>query len=613
MRLLAFLLSAAYVLGQTGWPDYAYDERGQRFSPLKQITPQNVSQLKLAWQYDIDPAVARANPAASIIAPTEAVPIVVDGVMYTPTMHRTVVALQPETGKEIWKYDIGNAGGPLRGVTFWPGDKSSPPTIFAGTTDGRLLAIHAKTGKLVPGFAREGVLDLRPGVADNFPRANYHMSSPGILYKNLIITGAQGQEDLPEGPAMDIRAWDVRTGKLAWTFHLFPHPGEFGADTWPKDRYINAGSPAAWGAATVDKQRGLVFLPVGQPSPQYYGGDRKGQNLFSSSIVALDANTGKLKWHFQLTHHDMWDYDAEAAPALLDVTRNGRKIPAVVAISKTSLMFLLDRRNGKPIFPVEERPVTQSDVPGESSWPTQPFPVAPPPLARLSMTDAEIFRGEPEHEKFCRDLVEKMGGSVNSKGPFTPYSDKEYRVIFPGQQGGANYGGVAIDPGLGYVVVNTRDLAGLGMLVKQTSGSPAYRRQTPLPGGQGSYYSRFWNPDTQMPCQQPPWASLTAVNANTGTIAWTVPLGINEAMEAKGVRNTGAFGQGGPITTAGGLVFIAGTVDRYFRAFDTRTGAELWRYKLDSEGHTNPMTFQGADGKQYVAIVSSGVSVFTLP
>jgi quinoprotein glucose dehydrogenase len=613
MRLLALVLTATSLLAQTGWPGYAYDERGQRYSPLTQITPQNVTKLKLAWQYDIDPTVARRNPAATIIAPTEAVPIMVGGILYMPTMHRTVVALQPETGKELWKYDLGTSGAPLRGVTYWAGDKTSPPTIFAGTSDGRLLAIHAKTGKLVPGFAREGVLDLKPGVADNFPRANYHMSSPGILYKNLIITGAQGQEDLPEGPAMDIRAWDVRTGRLAWTFHPFPHPGETGYETWPKDRYINAGSPAAWGAATVDRERGLVFLPIGQPSPQYYGADRAGQNLFSSSIVALDANTGKLRWHFQLTHHDMWDYDAEAAPALLDVTRNGRKIPAVAAISKTSLLFLLDRRTGKPIFPVEERPVPQSDVPGEASWPTQPFPVAPPPLARLSMTPEEVFRGEPEHEKFCRDLVEKMGG-VHSLGPFTPYSDKEYRVIFPGQQGGANYGGVAVDPKLGYVIVNTRDVAGLGMLVKQPATEKVgYRRQTPVEGGQGSFYARFWDPATMMPCQQPPWASLVAVNANTGQIAWRVPLGINEAMEAKGIHNTGAFGQGGPITTASGLTFIAGTNDSYFRAFDTRTGAELWRIKLDSEGHTNPMTYQGADGKQYVAIVSSGISVFALP
>ena len=367
MRLTLFLIVTGMVLAQSGWPGYSYDERGQRYSPLTQITPQNVSQLKPVWQYGLDPSVNKMDPALRGIAPTEAVPIVVDGILYMPTVHQSVVALEPETGKEIWKYELGRVGAPLRGVTFWGGDKGSPPTIFAGLADGRLIAIHAKTGKLVPGFAVEGTLDLRKGVADKFPNGSYHMSSPGATFKNLIITGAQGQEDLPQGPAMDIRAWDMRTGRLAWTFHLFPHPGETGADTWPKDRWIDAGSPAGWGAATVDRERGLIFLPIGQPSPQYYGGDRHGQNLFSSSIVALDANTGKLRWHFQLTHHDTWDYDAEAAPSLLDVVRDGRRIPAVAAISKTSLLFLLDRRTGKPIYGVEERPVAQSDVPGEAS------------------------------------------------------------------------------------------------------------------------------------------------------------------------------------------------------------------------------------------------------
>ena len=611
-RIAALLLASQLAFSQGDWHGYAYDQAGQRHSPLTQITPANVARLKPVWTYDIDLSVSRMDPALRAIAPTEAVPIVVGGVMFVPTMHRTIVALEPETGKEVWKYTITNASASLRGLNHWAGDKGHAPTIFAGLSDGRLIALNAQTGKLVPGFAKEGTLNLRLGVADGFPSGSYHMSSPGAMFRNLLITGAQGQEDQPQGPAMDIRAWDMRTGALVWTFHLFPHPGETGADTWPKDRWINAGSPAAWGAATVDTKRGLIFLPVGQPSPQYYGGDRHGMNLFSSSIVALDAATGKLRWHFQMTHHDMWDYDAEAAPSLIDVVRNGQKIPAVVAISKTSLLFLLDRRNGKPVYPVEERPVPQSDVPGEQSWPTQPFPLKPPPLARLGMTAADLFHEEPEHEKFCRDLVEKIGG-VHNLGPFTPYSSKENRIIFPGQQGGANYGGVAIDPRLGYVIVNTRDVAGLGMLVKQApTESVGYRRQTPLPGGQGSFNSRFWNPATQMPCQQPPWASLIAVNANTGDIVWKVPLGINEALEAKGVHNTGAFGQGGPITTAGGLVFIAGTNDSRFRAFDTRTGKQLWEARLDVEGHTNPMTYMGKNGKQYVAIVSSGVNVFSL-
>jgi len=283
----------------------------------------------------------------------------------------------------------------------------------------------------------------------------------------------------------------------------------------------------------------------------------------------------------------------------------------VVAVSKASLMFFLNRETGKSIYPVEERPVPQSDTPGEHSWPTQPFPLKPPPLARLSIKPDEVFTGEPDHEKFCRDLVEKIGG-IHNLGPYTPYSSKEYRIIFSGQQGGPNYGGVSVDPSLNYVFVNTRDVAGLGRLDKQDEKDVvAYRRSTPLPG-RGTFYSRFWDPSNQMPCQQPPWAHLTAVNANTGDFAWSVPLGTNDELEAKGMHNTGAFGQGGSIATAGGLVFIAGTNDSRFRAFDSRTGKLLWETKLDAEGHTNPMTYVGKNGKQFVVIVSSGVNAFAL-
>jgi quinoprotein glucose dehydrogenase len=604
------LATAAVSYGQDEWRTYGHDSLGQRYSRLAQINPANVSRLKLAWQYAIDPKAVDLDPSTRALTATEAVPIMVDGVIYTPTLQHTIAALEPESGKELWKYALGTVGAPLRGVSYWAGDKDHPASILAGTSDGKLIALNAKTGKLVPGFGVEGVVDLRPGVGDKFPTAPYHIASPGTLYKNLIITGAQGKEDDPDGPAMDVRAWDLRTGKLVWTFHTIPHPGEPGYDTWPKDNWIRAGSPANWGAATLDEQRGLIFLPIGQPAAQYYGGARHGQNLYSSSIVALDANTGKLRWSFQLTHHDMWDYDAEAAPTLMDITRNGKKIPVVVAVSKPGLMFFLERETGKSIYPFEERPVPQSDVPGEQSWPTQPFPTKPPPLTRQSMRPDEIFTGEPQHEKFCRDLAEKIGG-IHNLGSYTPYSSKEFRIIFPGQQGGPNYGGVAADPQLGYVILNTRNVAGMGRLDQSKSGDQvAYRRFSPL--GPGSVNARFWDPAKQLPCQQPPWAELMAVNANTGDIAWRIPLGTSDEMESKGVHNTGAFGQGGPIATAGGLTFIAGTNDQRFRAFDSRSGKLLWEAKLDTEGHTNPMTYMGKNGKQYVVIVSSGLNAFAL-
>ena len=613
MKITALILLAGSVPGlyaQADWPSYGHDQSGQRYSPLAKINAKNVSRLKLAWQYGIDPRGINLDAATRALTSTEAVPIMAGGLLFTPTVHHSIVALEPETGKEVWKYDLAAVGAPLRGVTYWQGDKETPAQIFAGTSDGRLIALNARTGKLVPGFGKEGVVNLRDGVTEKFPTAPYHMSSPGVIYRNLIVTGAQGKEDDPDGPAMDVRGWDLHTGKLVWTFHTIPHPGEAGYETWPKDNWLTAGSPANWGAATVDAERGLIFLPVGQPAAQYYGGARPGQNLYSSSIVALDAATGKVRWHFQLTHHDLWDYDAEAAPSLMEVMRDGKRIPVVVAISKPGLMFFLDRETGKSIFPVEERPVPQSDVPGEQTWPTQPFPSKPPALARQSMKPEEIFTGEPEHEAFCRDLAAKIGG-VHNEGPYTPYSSKEFRVIFPGQQGGPNYGGVAIDPRLGFVFVNSRNVAGMGRMDKARDGDQvAYRRFSPL--GAGSVNARFWNPATQMPCQQPPWAELMAVNANTGDIAWRVPLGTNDAMEAKGVHDTGAFGQGGPISTAGGLVFIAGTNDKHFRAFDSRTGKVLWETMLDAEGHTNPMTFAGRNGKQYVVIVSSGVNAFAL-
>jgi glucose dehydrogenase len=611
MKLYAILVFLLPTLqAQSDWPAYAHDPAAQRYSPLTQINTSNVSKLKLAWQYGTDPGAIDLNPGTRALTATEAVPLVVGGILFTPTLHHSIVALEPESGKEIWKYDLGTAAAPLRGVAYWQGDQTIPAEILAGTSDGRLLAINAKTGKLVPGFGKEGVLDLRPGVADKFPTAAYHMASPGVIYRNLIITGAQGKEDDPDGPAMDVRAWDLRTGKLVWTFHTIPHPGEPGYETWPKDNWLTAGSPANWGSATVDAQRGLLFLPIGQPAAQYYGAARHGQNLYSSSIVALEAATGKVRWHFQLTHHDVWDYDAEAAPSLMDVVREGKKIPVVVAVSKPGLMFFLDRETGKSVYPVEERPVPQTDVPGEQTWPTQPFPLKPPPLARVSLQPEEIFTGEPEHEKFCRDLVAKIGG-IHNEGPYTPYSSKEIRIIFPGQQGGPNYGGVSIDPKLSYVFVNARNVAGMGRLDKSKEGDQvAYRRFSPL--GAGSFNARFWDPATQMPCQQPPWAELMAVNANTGDIAWRVPLGTMDQMEAKGLHNTGAFGQGGPIATAGGLIFIAGTIDKRLRAFDSRTGKQLWEAGLDAEGHTNPMTYMGRNGKQYVVIVSSGLSAFAL-
>jgi quinoprotein glucose dehydrogenase len=629
--ILTFSLTGP-LQAQSDWPVYGHDSGATRYSPLNQINTLNVAKLQRAWTYSTTEGILNAAPLTQSgragepagvpgrsanggrgarTRISEVTPLVINGLMYLTTPYNRVVALEPETGKEIWSYELKDLGVPAtRGLAYWPGDKTAPPTIFFGTTGGFLVAINVKTGKPVPGFANEGFLNLRTGVTEKFPNAAYGLSSPPAIYKDLVITGSHVQEQPALGPSGDVRAWDVHTGKPVWTFHTIPHPGEPGYDTWPPDYWKTAGSPANWGFGSVDAARGLIFLPIGQPASQYYGGHRAQQNLYSSSVVALDANTGAVRWHFQLTHHDVWDYDNAATPAQMDVVRDGKRIPAVVTVAKSGLMFFLERETGRPIYPVEERPVPKSDIPGEETWPTQPFPLKPPPLSRLSIKPDEIFTGEPAHEKFCRDLVEKIGG-IHNLGPYTPYSSREFRIVFPGQQGGPNFGGVAIDPAMAYVFVNSRDVGGMGRMDKTAEGDQvAYRRFSPL--GAGTVNARFWNPETSLPCQPPPWAHLIAVNANTGDIAWNVPLGTSDELEAKGIRNTGAFGQGGPIATAGGLVFIAGTIDKRFRAFDSRTGRTLWEGKLESEGHTTPMTYMAPNGKQYVVVVTTGVNAFAL-
>ena len=472
--------------------------------------------------------------------------------------------------------------------------------------------------RFVPGFGTEGVVDLKPGVMDHFPNARYDMSTPGAIYKNLIITGAQLQEQPAKGPAGDIRAWDIRTGKLAWTFHTVPRPGEPNHEVWQGNEWEDLSGTNVWGFMTVDVQNGLVFLPIGTPTPDFYGGDRKGSNLYGSSLVCLDAATGKVKWFFQTTHHDNWDYDLTAAPVLIEVKRDGKKIPAVAQSSKQALLFIFDRLTGKPIYDVEERSVVSDNpIPGDENWPTQPFPVKPPPLARNTFKPEDVSTVTPEHEKFCKDLLNLEGG-VLTGGPYAQYGPK-LRVIFPGWTGGGNWGGTSYDPKLGYIFFNTKNDGMLSKMVKTADGT-SYRRVGPdhAPPGVGSSFQHG-----RCPCVQPPWGELSAVDVNTGDIAWRVPLGSFEELDALGVPKTGTSNSGGSIATAGELVFIAATVDKKFRAFDSRTGKEVWETKLNSNGNTIPISYQGKNGKQYIAIISSGTStpepapsavyVYTLP
>ena len=594
MRAVLTLLALAPAFSQplpqpTDWPAFGRDPGGLRYSPLDQINTKNVAQLQRAWTYHTGER-GRAF---------EVTPIVVGNILYFPTQNQKIVALDPETGREIWKYDPKSNSRELRGVSYWPGDKQAAPRILFGTGDGRLIALDAKTGVPVASFGDNGVVNLRAGITDDFPKASYAITSPPAIYRDVVIVGPATQEGPSLGPSGDPRAFDVRTGKLLWRFHTVPLPGEPGNDTWGPGGWKNRSGPSQWGFATVDTERGLVFLPIGNAADSFYGADRKGTNLYANSIVALDALTGKLRWYYQLVHHDLFDYDIAAPPALIEVKRNGKTIPALAQITKMGLLFILDRVTGQPIFGVEERPVPKSDMPGEESWPTQPFPVKPPPLSRMSLTRDDLSRRTPESQRFCTEWFNRL----RHQGPYTPFGLTP-SLLMPGTMGGGNWGGVSFDPKLGYIFVNTSSLGGTGHMVPSAPGSPMPYRND---GG----YTRFIDED-QYPCQQPPWGELIAVNANSGDIAWRVPLGSYDEIEAQGLKNAGASNMGGSIVTAGGLVFIAATTDSKFRAFDSRTGKELWMTRLDATGDCVPMTYQARNGKQYVVVAAGGTNRFRM-
>src|SRR5262245_37834476 len=446
---LCICISFAADTKSTEWPTYGHDSGGMRFSPLKQITPTNVAKLQRAWTYHMKPADAR-------FAGSSSTPLVINGVMYATTPYGRVVALDPLTGKEVWTYSLPSGQPSTRGLEYWPGDARTPPQIVFGSRDGNLFSIDAKTGKPNEVFGLKGIVNLNtPEILQGLPGTD-GLGSPPIVYKNLVITGGMTQENPPKGPAGDVRAWDIHTGKLIWTFHSVPRAGEKFNETWEGDSWKNRSGVNVWGFMTVDSDRGIVYMPFGAPSNDRYGGDRPGDNLFSSSIVAADANTGKYLWHFQLVHHDIWDFDTQSPPALIDVKQNGKTIPAVAAINKTGLLFILDRVTGKPIYGVEERPMPKSDVPLERTSPTQPFPVKPAPLSRMIMSTEDIATVTPELEAECRKLVAE--NNLQLGGPYLPVSYNRLRVQFPGPQGGPNWGGASFNPDLGYLFPNTSEL-----------------------------------------------------------------------------------------------------------------------------------------------------------
>jgi quinoprotein glucose dehydrogenase len=431
--------------------------------------------------------------------------------------------------------------------------------------------------------------------------ATYSLLSAPTIYKNLIIIGAgtgegAGGSNAGTGPAGDTRAWDARTGKLVWTFHTVPRPGEFGYDTWLEGSAEKRSGVNVWGYTSLDVERGILYMPLGAPNNDRVGIDRPGDNLFSSSVVAVDANTGRYLWHFQVVHHDIWDYDTQSAPLLVDLVRDGQIVPAAIIVSKTGLLFTLNRVTGKPIFPIEERPVPKSDLPREAASPTQPFPVKPEPLVQMTVSRDNLYKGEPQHQAYCERMVDD--NNMKLGGPFMPIAVNQYSISPPGPAGGINFWGASYDPKLRLFISNTTNMFQPMRLILRADGS--WVNSGPLAG-----LRRFGDPDRKLLCGPTPWGELVAVDMDSGDIKYRKTLGVSD-MLPPGLQDTGRPSSGGVILTASGLTFVGGTDDFRFRAFATATGEKLWEIKMPSSIETTPITYMGADGRQFVTVVSTG-------
>ncbi|MDQ1468653.1 MAG: hypothetical protein QOJ99_133 [Bryobacterales bacterium] len=600
MRLFLLLIIPLALAGQD-WPVYGGDAGGTRFSSLKQINRANVAKLKVAWTYHTgDFSDGTEFPVKSAF---ESTPLLIDGVLYLVSAFDRLIAIEPETGKELWAFDpkLDKTKPQMlfssRGAAFW--SDGADKRLYYGTLDGQLWAINAGTGKPVDSFGKGGFVNLRDGMLDPADlagaRRGYGMTSPPAIFKNVIICGSIVPDADPLGPNGDVRGFDAKTGKLIWRFHTVAQAGEFGGDTWDGDSAKGRGGANMWSIPTIDTERGIAFLPLTSPSHDYFGGDRKGAGLFGDSLVAVDALTGKRLWHFQTVHHNLWDYDIPAQPTLITVRHEGKLVDAVAQVTKTGFTFVFERTTGKPLFDIQERPVPASDVPGESAFATQPFPVKPAPFARQSFRAEDLTDVTPESRAYCGKLIEgAVFGSL-----FTPISLKP-TVLFPGTNGGANWGGASWDPETHTLYVNSMDVGMIFKMVKmpETSKLP-YRTR-----GLGA--SRFWDTN-QYPCQKPPWGTLTAINLDTGEFRWRVVLGVVDDLIDKKLPPTGTSNIGGSMVTAGGLVFIGATNDSRFRAFDKDTGKEVWTVRLPASAHATPMTFLSKkDNKQYVVIAAGG-------
>src|SRR6266496_2629344 len=605
------------------WPAYGRDPGGARFSPLAQIDRGNVARLAVAWTYhtgEPDMAAMPHRPPA-----LEVSPLVVDGRMYLSTPQGRVVALDPATGVERWRFDAGvnphRGYGDFanRGVAFWrdPRAPSGTPCahrIFAATIDARLIALDAASGRPCAGFGSAGVVDLRAGLrVPPLEFEFYEVTSPPAVVGDLVITGSAVADNTTFAPASgEVRAFDARTGALRLTFDPVPQDSTDPAyRTWQGGSARYTGAANVWSVIVADPARDLVFLPTSSPAPDYYGGLRLGEDRYANSIVALRASTARGVWHFQSVHHDIWDYDNAAPPALVTVMQKGARIPAVIQTGKSAMLYVLDRTTGKPVFPVEERAVPASSVPGEVASPTQPFTTVTPPLSPLHYSAADAWGPSLESQAACRAIL----GALKSDGPFTPPS-LQGTLVVPGNIGGAHWGGVAVDEGRALAVVPVNTIPAMVQLFPAEGfNGDSIRRSDADHGITDFEYTRMRGTPyimrrrlimgpTGLPCTPPPFGSLVAVNLNTGGIAWNVPLGTMGDAPALGSPNLG-----GPIVTASGLVFIGATLDRAIRAFDVETGRELWKASLPAGARATPMTYE-AGGRQFVVIAAGGGGPF---